>query len=70
MSTIYKTKEGDVLDAVAFKFYGSTDHRVVEQILEANRGLADYGEELPAGLEVVLPEIETPAQKEGVRLWS
>lgn len=69
MPATYITSEGDTVDAVAWKFYGSTANRVTEQVLEANAGLADYGEELPAGLSVILPDIEQPAQQQGVRLW-
>ena len=66
----YITREGDTADSIAWKFYGSTANQVVEQVLAANRGLADQGTVLPAGLAVDLPAIAQPAQQEGVRLWS
>lgn len=65
----YVTRDGDMLDAICAKFYGSTTNRVTEQVLEANFGLADRGPLLPAGLEITLPEIERPAQQQGIRLW-
>jgi phage tail protein X len=37
--------------------------------LVANRGLADYGAKLPAGLSITLPEITAPAKAKGVKLW-
>lgn len=69
MTTIYKTRAGDTVDFIAWKFYGSTTNQVVESVLAANRGLADHGALLPAGLEITLPEITAPATSQGVRLW-
>lgn len=69
MTTIYTTREGDTVDFIAWKHYGATTNRVVEQVLEANRGLADRGPILPAGIELTLPEIDAPAKTRGVRLW-
>lgn len=69
MTTIYQTRDGDTVDFVAWKFYGATDNRVVEQVLEANPGLADRGAILPGGVEIVLPEISKPATHKGIRLW-
>lgn len=68
MST-YVTRAGDTVDYVAWKFYGSTDNRVTEQVLEANPGLADQGAVLPAGMTITLPEISAPAKTTGVKLW-
>jgi phage tail protein X len=69
--TEYITKDGDTADYVAWKFYGRQDGRVVEQLLEANPGLADIGPELPAGLVLILPEVEETqaADGEAVKLW-
>lgn len=69
MAVEYITREGDMLDHIAWKHYGATDNRVVEQLLEANRGIADLGARLPGGVRIVLPVIAQPAQQEGVRLW-
>lgn len=65
----YEASAGDTVAYIAWKFYGSTANRVVEQVLEANRGLADLGETLDAGVVVTLPEIKAPALTQGVRLW-
>lgn len=65
----YVTSDGDQLDAIAFKYYGSTANQVVEQVLEANFGLADYGPELPAGVTITLPTIAAPTVGQGVKLW-
>jgi phage tail protein X len=69
MKTIYITREGDTVDAICWRFYGSTANRVTEAVLEVNRGVADYGPILPAGIELALPEIDAPAKTRGVRLW-
>lgn len=69
MSQTYVSSEGDTVDFIAWKFYGTQGGRVVEQVLEANKGLADFGPELPAGTEVVLPDINTSKDLAGVRLW-
>lgn len=69
MATIYNTKDGDTVDAIAWKFYGSTSNQVVEAVLAANRGLADHGPKLPTGVAIVLPELAAPAATKGVRLW-
>lgn len=69
MATIYNTREGDTVDYIAWKFYGSTTNQVVEAVLAANRGLADQGAVLPAGLAITLPEVTAPATSQGVRLW-
>jgi phage tail protein X len=37
--------------------------------LEANNGLADLGDVLPAGVEIVLPELSLPETDEVIRLW-
>ncbi|MBF9235598.1 tail protein X [Microvirga alba] len=69
MATTYTTREGDTVDFIAWKFYGSTENQVVEAVLAENRGLADKGALLPPGLQITLPEIQTPAKSQGVRLW-
>lgn len=58
----YLTRQNDLLDDVCHRYYGDTDNRIVETVLEANRGLADYGPVLPAGLRIVLPD-RVPSQE-------
>ena len=55
-SVTVRTIEGDRLDLLCWKHYGSLAGRVVEQTLEANQGIASY-DELPAGLWISLPVI-------------
>lgn len=66
----YTTKQNDVLDDVVFRFYGDTENRIVELVLEANPGLADVGPVLLSGLIVNLPERPATAKAAVKRLWS
>ena len=66
----YLTSAGDSVDFIAYKHYGSLNGKVMEQVLAANKGLADYGPTLPAGITVILPVITTTGQTYGVQLWS
>ena len=66
---IYTSKEGDVLDAIALDYYGSTEG-TVEEILRANRELAFAPPVLPTGVVIELPEISLPYQEnKKIRLW-
>ena len=68
MSVIYCTREGDVLDWICWKHY-KKQSGAVEAVLAANNGLADFGDILPAGLEIILPELSLPKTDQLVRLW-
>jgi phage tail protein X len=64
---IYTTKEGDILDWICWKHYGTT--AVLEQVLSANPTLTD--EKLPAGVIVKLPYIASiKNKKQELRLWN
>jgi phage tail protein X len=63
----YTTKEGDVLDWICWKHYGTT--AVLEQVLAANPDLTD--EKLPTGVTVKLPYITSiKNRKQEFRLWN
>ena len=65
----YRTKDGDVLDAICARHYGDTPHRV-EDVLEANPGLAALGPVLSSGVIIYLPDIEdTAPERPTIRLW-
>ena len=67
--THYRTKEGDVIDAVCRRFYGR-EAGAVEAVLEANPGLAELGPVLPAGTVIQLPDLPRPLETiETVKLW-
>ncbi len=65
----YATKDGDVLDAICFKYYGSTSG-VVEKVLEENRHLAELGAIFAAGVKIILPDLTQEEETESVKLWS
>ena len=65
----YVTKDGDVLDAICWKYYGSTTG-VVEKVLEANRHLAELGNIFAAGVKIILPNLTQEEETESVKLWS
>lgn len=66
----YITRQGDTVDYICWKTYGTTRGGVVEAVLEANTGLADQGVYLPAGLMIDLPDLAAPVQTvELIRLW-
>lgn len=69
MAQEYRTKDGDTADMIAWQFYGTTDGQVVERLLQANPGVADYGPVLPSGVIIILPELPAVGQTKGVRLW-
>ncbi|MFK4764554.1 tail protein X [Desulfobaculum sp. SPO524] len=64
----YRTKDGDMVDAICHRHYGRTAG-VVEAVLEANPGLADEGPVLAAGVAILLPDLPDPEPDEGVSLW-
>lgn len=66
----YLTKDGDTIDEIAYRYYGSTKNQVVERILEANSRLADHTPILPAGVLIELPETQpTVVKSRQVKLW-
>jgi phage tail protein X len=67
--TTYVTKDGDTVDYIAWKHYGSTEQRAVEQVLDANPGLADRGPILPHSVRIELPELTPQPVQKGPRLW-
>ena len=65
----YRTRDGDMIDAICYAHYGRTDG-AVEAVLEANRHLARRDPILPAGLIIDLPDLPAPAARpDPVRLW-
>lgn len=65
--TVWRTTDGDMLDAICRAHYGTEAH--VPAVLEANRGLAAAGPIYPAGLLITLPVIAAPAAPAQIRLW-
>ena len=63
------TKDGDMIDALAYRHYGAEGH--LPAVLEANPHLAQYGPVLPAGVVISFPEIAAPSAptRATIRLW-
>ncbi|MCH7275071.1 MAG: tail protein X [Paraburkholderia tropica] len=53
--------QGDTLDALCWRHYGSTAG-TVEAVLDANPGLAELGAILPLGTVIDMPELNTIEQ--------
>lgn len=61
--------QGDTVDAICWRHYGRTAG-VVEQVLEANPGLANLGPVIPNGTLVELPAAAVQAvERQTVNLW-
>lgn len=64
-----RAQQGDTVDAICWRHYGRTAG-VVEQVLDANPGLADLGPVLPNGTLINLPSAAPQAeQNQMVNLW-
>lgn len=70
MPTIYRTSDGDTLDDICWRYYG-TSTGVTEAALDANPGLADLGPLYASGVEITLQDLPTPTAPavQPVRLW-
>ena len=66
MST-YRTKQGDVLDAICRELLGDESH--APAVLAANPGLADLGPVYPAGVMISLPVVSSPVSSGTIKLW-
>lgn len=70
MAQRYNTRDGDVIDRIAYAHYGEQSPDIVRAVFEANPGLAAHGPVLPRGLTITLPDIQKPATtRAGVSLW-
>lgn len=66
----YRTKDGDVLDAICGRYYGNVPYNI-EDVIAANPGLATHGPVLRAGVIITLPDVEDIAPtRPTIRLWS
>ncbi|MDN3611358.1 tail protein X [Vibrio ostreicida] len=67
MVTIYRTREGDMVDEICWRHYGRES--AVVAVLKANPGLADCGPLLPSGIALHLPHLPTSVVREPASLW-
>jgi len=67
--TQYRPQEGERLDTIVFKAYGSVDAKVMDAVMEENTHLLDRTV-LASGDVVFLPEIETAQSESKTKaLW-
>ena len=67
--THYRTKDGDMLDAICHNHYGASAY-YVEAVLDANPHLTKQTPLLPAGILITLPDLpKLKALLHTVRLW-
>lgn len=66
---VYVASEGDTLDLIAFRRYGTV--AAVRHVQAANPDLTALGPRLPAGTRIRVPEIEVTPEDEAevVQLW-
>jgi phage tail protein X len=69
---IYVTKQGDMVDAIAKRAYGTERGGTTEALLEANRGIADLGAKLPENITIIIPDLppRAPTELRTVDLWA
>ena len=65
--SLYRTLDGDVLDAICKTLLGSEAH--VPAVLAANPRLADLGPIYRAGVVIQLPDLPQPVRAGQIRLW-
>lgn len=66
----YITSDGDTIDYICWKHYGTPRNGMVETVMEANPGLANLGPVLGPGIRVTLPDISAPARTQLlIQLW-
>jgi phage tail protein X len=64
----YLTRDGDMVDAIAWTRLGSASH--AEAIFALNPVLERYGPVLPAGVRLTLPDAApAPERAPVIRLW-
>lgn len=69
MAKIVQSQQGDTLDLICWRHYGSTKG-AVEGVLAANPGLASLGAVLPFATPVSLPDLDTStASADAISLW-
>ena len=70
MASSIRANQGDTLSAICWQHYGTTAGGIVEQVLEANPGLAGLGPLLPMGTLIALPELAPVTNiEELIQLW-
>lgn len=70
MGRVYTTIQGEMVDAICRKIYGD-ESGYVEQVMEANPGLAALPHRLPMGTKIFLPDLlRSDKSPSIVALWN
>jgi phage tail protein X len=57
MNAYIVSQDGERLDLICWRWYGTLDGRIVERVLDLNPGLADKNPaNLPAGTRIAMPQ--------------
>ncbi|WP_269497197.1 tail protein X [Castellaniella sp. S9] len=68
MARTYRTTDGEMLDAIAYRVYGTS--QAVHALIDANPHVTRHGPRLPSGLVLTLPAFAPDATTPiSVRLW-
>ncbi|HDV6325491.1 tail protein X [Burkholderia cenocepacia] len=68
MAKTLRTSDGDVLDTLCYRYYG-TLQGTVEAVYDANPGLANQLQPFAAGVEILMPDLDAP-RVESIQLWT
>jgi phage tail protein X len=68
MSLLVTARQYDTLDLICHRQFGATA-AVTEAALELNPGLAAFGEILPEGTKVALPDHAPEPTRQMINLW-
>lgn len=68
MKTV-KSRAGDTVGLLLHIHLGRDDDEVEQALFEVNPGLAKHGPILPAGVDIVLPELAPPPVRKVVQVW-
>lgn len=67
-TTTYTTSDGDMVDLIAYRFYGA--HETTPVVYRANPDLVFLPEVLPAGVVITMPAYTPPPQvSPQINLW-
>lgn len=61
---VYRTREGDTLDSIAFEYYGSVSPEIMRLLYESNQNIGDNEQPFLQGIVINLPDIEPPGVEE------
>jgi phage tail protein X len=65
-----QTKDGDMVDDIAQRYYGSRSGETTARVLNANPQLCEYPARLPAGLQLTIPAVAPAAvSSQRIKLW-